>query len=55
MLSEHSIQSAIMVAVSRHRCTVFRANVGKAKTADGRNYEELYAREASGDDLSKDN
>lgn len=36
MQSEHSIQSAIMVAVSQHQCTVFRANVGKVKTADGR-------------------
>lgn len=36
MTSEHSIQSAIMVAVSQHQCTVFRANVGKVKTADGR-------------------
>jgi hypothetical protein len=36
MISEHSIQSAIMVAVSQHRCTVFRSNVGKVKTIDGR-------------------
>lgn len=36
MTSEHSIQSAIMVAVSRHQCTVFRSNVGKVKTIDGR-------------------
>lgn len=36
MISEHSIQSAIMVAVSKHQCTVFRSNVGKVKTIDGR-------------------
>ena len=36
MTSEHSIQSAIMVAVSKHQCTVFRSNVGKVKTIDGR-------------------
>ena len=36
MQSEHSIQSAIMVAVSKHHCTVFRSNVGKVKTIDGR-------------------
>ena len=36
MQSEHSIQSAIMVAVSKHHCTVFRSNVGKVKNIDGR-------------------
>ena len=36
MISEHEIQSRILVAVSKHQCTVFRANVGKVKTADGR-------------------
>lgn len=36
MISEHAIQSAIMVAVSKHQCTIFRSNVGKVKTADGR-------------------
>ena len=36
MQSEHSIQSAIMVAVSQHHCTIFRSNVGKVKMADGR-------------------
>lgn len=36
MISEHSIQSAIMAAVSKHQCTVFRSNVGKVKTIDGR-------------------
>lgn len=36
MQSEHEIQSAIMVAVSQHQCTVFRSNVGKVKMADGR-------------------
>lgn len=34
--SEHQIQSAILVAVSRHHCNIFRSNVGKVKTADGR-------------------
>lgn len=34
--SEHEIQSAIMVAVSKRQCTIFRANVGKVKTIDGR-------------------
>lgn len=36
MLSEHYIQSQIMVAVSKHHCSVFRTNVGTVKTADGR-------------------
>lgn len=34
--SEHSIQSKIMVALSKHHCSVFRANVGKIRTPDGR-------------------
>ena len=36
MISEHSIQLAIMVAVSHHHCNIFRSNVGKVKMADGR-------------------
>lgn len=36
MTSEHEIQNDIRVALSRHRCTVFRVNVGNVKTADGR-------------------
>lgn len=36
MISEHEIQSRILVAVSQHRCTIFRSNVGKVKTDDGR-------------------
>ena len=36
MISEHEIQSRILVAVSQHHCTIFRANVGKVKMADGR-------------------
>lgn len=36
MISEHKIQNNIRVALSRHRCTVFRVNVGNVKTADGR-------------------
>ena len=35
-LSEHEIQKRIQVAVSRSGCTIFRTNVGKVKTADGR-------------------
>ena len=34
--SEHSIQSKIQVELSKHHCTVFRANVGKMRTPDGR-------------------
>lgn len=36
MQSEHAIQSAIMVAISQHHCTIFRSNVGKVKTIDKR-------------------
>ncbi len=36
MKSEHEIQSRILVAVSQHHCTIFRANVGKVRTADHR-------------------
>lgn len=35
MKSEHQIQSEIMLALSRHGCTVIRTNAGKVKTADG--------------------
>lgn len=34
--SEHRIQQEIELALSKHHCTVFRANVGKVKTIDGR-------------------
>jgi hypothetical protein len=34
--SEHAIQSEIMLAVSRHGCTIIRTNVGTVKTNDGR-------------------
>lgn len=34
--SEHKIQNEIMLALSKHNCTIFRANVGSVKTADGR-------------------
>lgn len=34
--SEHAIQNEIQVALSKHQCTVFRANVGKIHTPDGR-------------------
>ena len=36
MTSEHEIQSASLVALSQHQCTVFRINTGKVKTSDGR-------------------
>lgn len=36
MKSEHEIQSEILLAVSARHCTIFRANVGKVKTGDGR-------------------
>lgn len=36
MKSEHEIQSASLVALSQHQCTVFRINTGKVKTSDGR-------------------
>lgn len=34
--SEHAIQNEIQLALSKHQCTVFRANVGKIKLSDGR-------------------
>lgn len=34
--SEHSIQSKIEIDLSKHGCSVFRANVGKTRTPDGR-------------------
>jgi hypothetical protein len=34
--SEHSIQSKIMIELSKHHCTVFRGNVGKVRLPDGR-------------------
>ncbi|MCH5463222.1 VRR-NUC domain-containing protein [Secundilactobacillus sp. HBUAS58055] len=37
MESEHSIQSNIMMALSKADCTVFRSNAGKVRTDDGRN------------------
>lgn len=36
MAEEHEIQKKIQVALSKHKCTVFRANVAKAQLADGR-------------------
>lgn len=32
---EHSIQRKIQVALSQHKCSVFRTNVGKVQTKDG--------------------
>ncbi len=34
--SEHAIQNEIQVALSKHKCSVFRANVGKIRLPDGR-------------------
>lgn len=36
MTAEHTIQKEIMLALSAHRCTVHRANVGKVLTKDER-------------------
>lgn len=36
MTAEHKIQNDIRVALSKHKCTVFRVNVGSVKTPDGR-------------------
>ncbi|NRO73871.1 hypothetical protein IMAU20067_00705 [Lactobacillus helveticus] len=34
--SEHAIQKEIQVALSQHKCSVFRTNVGKVQTIDHR-------------------
>lgn len=36
MTPEHIIQNQIRLAVSASDCTIFRTNVGKVRTADGR-------------------
>ena len=36
MTREQQIQNEIRVAISKHNCTVFRANVGKVKMDNGR-------------------
>lgn len=36
MVSEHEIQKAIMVALSQHKCAIFRTNVGKVQMIDHR-------------------
>ena len=36
MKTEHTIQNEIRVALTKNGYTVFRANVGKVKTTDGR-------------------
>ena len=36
MKSEHAIQSEIMLAVSKHDCTIVRTNTGTVRTNDGR-------------------
>lgn len=38
-MREQEIQNQIRVAVSKNKCTIFRANVGKVKTEDGRWFE----------------
>ena len=35
-MREQEIQNQIRVAVSKNKCSIFRANVGKVKTEDGR-------------------
>jgi len=39
IMSEHEIQKQIMRELSLNRCTVFRANVGKIFTQDGRMFD----------------
>ena len=34
--SEHAIQNEIQLALSKHKCSIFRANVGKIRLPDGR-------------------
>lgn len=36
MMTEHEIQKLIQVALSQHKCSVFRTNVGKVQTIDHR-------------------
>lgn len=36
MTAEHEIQKSIQLALSAHKCTVFRTNVGKVLTKDNR-------------------
>ena len=36
MTPEHAIQNEIRMALGNHYCFVFRANVGKVRTQDGR-------------------
>ena len=38
-MSEHEIQKQIMRELSLNRCTVYRANVGKIFTQDGRMFD----------------
>lgn len=39
MTLEHEIQNEIRIAVSKANCRIFRTNVGKVKTVDGRWFE----------------
>lgn len=39
MESEHNIQKEIQVALSQHKCSVFRTNVGKVMTIDHRCFD----------------
>lgn len=34
--SEHAIQNEIQLELSKHKCTIFRVNVGKVRLNDGR-------------------
>ena len=38
---EHRIQNDIVAMLRLHRCTVFRGNVGKVRTPDGRFFIEV--------------
>ncbi|MDK7326580.1 VRR-NUC domain-containing protein [Lactobacillus mulieris] len=37
--SEHSIQNKIQLELSKHQCTIFRANVGAVRLPDGRFFQ----------------
>lgn len=38
-MKEHSIQKSIQLALSKHKCSVFRGNVGKVRLPDGRFFD----------------
>ena len=39
MTEEHSIQNAVRRALSENGCVIFRINVGKGRTFDGRYFD----------------